>query len=343
MVDSSDGRSRSPSVLRPFYALDARWAAGASVSTEERIDAVYAGGAIASQYHHRQDLAEVFAGWSRGLVGGWTRRLSVGVTAKDDAYGPEPGLVAPAQLPSDQKIVAPFVRYEVIEDDFQKRGNRNQMGRPEFFAMGFASKVQLGRSLTSLGASQDLWLYSGSVSTGFRPWEQHELLASASISGQYVSGQVRRQLLSANARYYLPLSPRLLLYGSATADMLTNPDPSDLLTLGGDNGLRGYPLRYQSGEHRALLTLEARAFSDIYLWRLFRVGGAAFYDVGRAWGGTSQNATNPGWLGNVGLGLRIFSVRAAFGNVLHADVAVPLNRDPAIKNVQFLLKTKTSF
>ena len=342
-ANNNDGKRREASIQRPFYALDARWAAGASASKEDRIDSVYTAGVVTSQYRHRQDLAEVFGGGSQGLVGGWAQRYAVGLTSRDDAYGFEPGRIAPAQLPSDQKIVAPFFRYEVIEDDFEKLTNRNQMGRPEFFALGFAGTLQLGRALRGLGSSQDLWLYSGSVSNGFSLGSQHELLSSASLSGQYGGGRVRRQLLSMAARYYLPLNERVLLYGSASADALKNPDVSDLLTLGGDNGLRGYPLRYQTGERRALITLEARAFTDPYLFRLFRIGGAAFYDAGRAWGGTNLNPANGGWLSNAGFGLRIFSVRSAFGNVLHADVAFPLNRDPSIKPVQFLLKSKTSF
>lgn len=342
-ANNSDGHRQSASVVRPFYALDARWAAGATVSKDDRIDPVYTAGVVASQYRHRQNKAEVFGGWSPGLVQGWTRRYTLGLTALDDAYQTEPRLVAPLKLPTDQKLVSPFVRYELIEDDFRKRGNRNQMGRPEFFAMGFTSRLQLGRALTALGSSQDLWLYAASVSNGFNPAADHELLTSASISGQYGDGQVRRQLASAAARYYLPLNKRFLLYGFVGADVLKNPDLPDLLPLGGDNGLRGYPLRYQTGQRRALVTLETRAYSDLYLWQLFRVGGAAFYDVGRAWGGANTNPANPGWLGNVGFGLRIFSVRAAFGNVLHMDVAVPLDRTPGIKPVQFLLKTKASF
>jgi hypothetical protein len=342
-ADNNDGKRREASVQRPFYALDSRWAAGASASKDDRVDAVYAAGVIASQYRHRLNLAEAFGGWSEGLISGWTQRYSLGLTARSDAYRLEPGRVAPMQLPSDQKIVAPFFRYEVVEDDFEKLRNRNQMGRPEFFALGFASTLQLGRALKSFGSSEDLWLYSGSVSNGFSPAPEHELLASASLSGQYGGNGVQRQLLSAAARYYLPLNKRILLYGAVSGDRLTKPDPSDLLTLGGDNGLRGYPLRYQTGEQRALITLEARAFTDPYLFRLFRIGGAAFLDAGRAWGGVSPNPVNAGWLTNVGFGLRIFSVRSAFGNVLHADVAFPLNRDPSIKSVQFLLKTKTSF
>ena len=124
---------------------------------------------------------------------------------------------------------------------------------------------------------------------------------------------------------------------------MRKPETADLLLLGGDNGLRGYPLRYQSGEHRALFTVEERVYTDWYPFRLFRVGGAVFYDIGRAWGGPFQNPVNPGWLSDVGFGLRILSARASFGNVVHADIAFPLNPDPNIRSMQFLVKTYADF
>ena len=125
--------------------------------------------------------------------------------------------------------------------------------------------------------------------------------------------------------------------------MLTRPDPAESLLLGGDAGLRGYPLRYQAGTRRALFTVEERFYTDLYVWRLFRIGGAAFFDLGRAWGGDVVNTVNPGWLGNAGVGLRIVSARAAFSNVLHVDLAFPTNATPDIKKVQFLVKTRASF
>jgi outer membrane translocation and assembly module TamA len=76
---------------------------------------------------------------------------------------------------------------------------------------------------------------------------------------------------------------------------------------------------------------------------LFRLGGAAFVDVGRAWGGVLPNTSNPGWLSDVGLGLRIVSERSSFGTVVHIDVALPLNRSGDISKVQFLVKAKRSF
>ena len=343
LARNSDGLRDAASVVRPFYALDARWAAGITASRDNRIDAIYNGGTVVSEYRHRQKQAEVFGGWSLGRVGGWVQRYSVGVSLLDDSFALEPGRVTTTPLPTDEKLVTHFLRYELIEDRYEKKQNRNLIARPEFFALGLASTVQLGWASTGLGSTRDALLYSGSVSRGFEPAPGHTLIASAAVAGQFSDGQVRRQRLGAQATYYLPQNKHWLFYASAAGDMLTNPAVADTLLLGGDNGLRGYPLRYQSGARRALLTVEERVFTDLYVWRLFRIGGAAFFDAGRAWGGNNINTLNPGWLSNAGFGLRILSARAAFSNVLHVDVAFPLNTTANMKKVQFLVKTKTSF
>lgn len=343
LAQNSDGRRDAVSVTRPFYALDTRWAAGISAMRDDRIDAVYSGGNIVSQYRHRQKQAEVFGAWSPGRVEGWVHRYALGVSLLDDAFAPESGRIITTPLPADERLVTPFVRSELIEDRYEKLQNRNLIGRPEFFALGFASTVQLGWASTQLGSSRDALLYSGSISRGFEPGLGQTLTTSAAISGELSDGQVIRQRLGVQARYYLPQGKRWLFYAGASGDALTKPAVGDTLLLGGDTGLRGYPLRYQSGERRALFTVEERVFSDLYVWRLFRVGGATFFDTGRAWGGVNTNTLNPGWLSNAGVGLRIVSARSAFSNVLHVDVAFPFNTTADMKKVQFLVKTKASF
>ncbi len=343
LAQNSDGRRVAAGVSQPFYALDTRWAAGLTASKDSRIDAVYNAGEVASQYRHYQQQAEVFGGWSAGRVDGWVQRYSAGMNLADDAFAPEPGLIAPLRLPADEKRVAPFVRYELIEDRFEKLRNRNLIERPEYFALGLSANVQLGWAAAGLGSSRDTLLYSAAISRGFDPAPRQTLAASAAVSGQYADARVRRQRLGASAQYYAPQGPHWLFYAAAAGDVLHHPDAADTLLLGGDNGLRGYPLRYQSGNRRALFTLEERGYTGLYVLQLFRIGGAAFLDVGRAWGGESPNRVAPGWLGNAGFGLRIVSARAAFSNVLHFDVAFPLNAPEGIKKVQLLVKTKTSF
>jgi hemolysin activation/secretion protein len=113
--------------------------------------------------------------------------------------------------------------------------------------------------------------------------------------------------------------------------------------LGGDNGLRGYPLRYQAGKTNALLTLEQRFYSNWQPLKLVNVGAAVFFDTGRAWGQDEYAAAPKGWLSDVGIGLRLGSARSGLGNVLHIDLAMPLNRSNDIDSLQLLIETKKSF
>jgi hemolysin activation/secretion protein len=120
-------------------------------------------------------------------------------------------------------------------------------------------------------------------------------------------------------------------------------DPENQVLLGGDNGLRGYPIRYQAGESRTILNLEQRFFTDFYPWRLFRVGWAVFADAGRVSGRDPRATPTNGTLYDVGAGLRLASPRASGRNVVHIDLAFPLKRDSSIDSVQFVVETKSSF
>ncbi len=120
-------------------------------------------------------------------------------------------------------------------------------------------------------------------------------------------------------------------------------DLDNLVDLGGDTGLRGYPLRYQTGDSRILLTAEQRFFSDWYPFRLVRVGGAVFADIGRTWGDNPAGGPSLGWLKNVGLGLRLGATRSSGRDVVHIDLAFPLDGDASIDDVQLLIESKASF
>ncbi|MFC7001784.1 ShlB/FhaC/HecB family hemolysin secretion/activation protein [Pseudobowmanella zhangzhouensis] len=89
-------------------------------------------------------------------------------------------------------------------------------------------------------------------------------------------------------------------------DVLNNAYADEPLTLGGDSDFRGLPLQYQHGERTVKITNELRYYPHINLWRLFELGGAAFYDVGRVSGDAQIMPAYPGWLQSVGIGARFF-------------------------------------
>ena len=65
--------------------------------------------------------------------------------------------------------------------------------------------------------------------------------------------------------------------------------------------------------------------------------------MGRTWGSDVAGSENLGLLKDVGIGLRFGSSRSSFGNVIHVDLAFPLDGDDSIDSVQFLIETKASF
>ena len=243
----------------------------------------------------------------------------------------------------DRTLAGPYVRYEVLQDDFLPVMNRERIQRPEYFQMGLHANVQVGRSLAAFGATDEPWQVSASLTKGLRIADNHQLLSSLSFSTQYGSALGDVRAFGASARYFIPRGGNYVLYLATSADMVKSPNVADDLLLGGDNGLRGYPLRYQRGSHRMLFTAEERYYADWYPLRLFRAGVAAYVDVGRAWGSALANPTG-GWLADVGIGLRFLNARTAFGNVLHVDLAFPVHKtDPAIRSRQLLLMTAKTF
>jgi len=211
----------------------------------------------------------------------------------------------------------------------------------EDFNIGLDLSAQLGRSFYALGSTRQQWLYTTTIAKGADIGSRGLLRANAEFSGRYASAG-EQQLSKVSADFFKRQPNNFTFYAAFSGAMVRNPDIPNPLTLGGDNDLRGYPLRYQSGNKSLLVNFEERLYTDWNPFRLLRVGAAVFYDGGRAWGGVTPNTAQPEWLNDVGFGLRFLTDRFSVGNVLHIDVAFPLNRAPGIDPVQLLVYTKVS-
>jgi hemolysin activation/secretion protein len=337
----SDGDSAAFSATRPFYALDARGAGNFSVSQDNRLYTRYADGAQVGRFRrHRQD-AEFSGGWSPGLLDRWAHRFTLGTRFTNEQHELDP--VAPAPLPQDRTLLYPFFRYEAVEDNFRETSNVQTIGRPEYLALGLQASVELGRSTTGFGSTQAVTRYAASISKGVRFSGERTLLAATGVAGEYANGDSDRVTWNGSLRYYQRRGSGALLYAALSADATDFSDAAQYLSLGGDTGLRGYPANYRLGDRRVLLTLEQRLYSDWYPFRLIRVGGALFYDLGRAWGGPYQNVPEPHWYDNVGFGLRLLSARSSSGTTLHIDFAFPVGREAGVDRYQITIESKTGF
>jgi outer membrane protein assembly factor BamA len=341
--DADDGDTKALRLDRPFYSLDTRHAGGTYLFDNLRNDSRYDLGHVVGEFQHRQEYYELYGGWSRGWQEGWVRRWTSGVTLQRDRFWELPGEALGGPLPGDRDLVYPWVGLEIIEDQFQERVNQDQIARTEDVLVGLRANARLGFAAKSLGSDRDAWILSAAVQDGIDLRPGRSLFGSARVSGRVEGSDIRDGVLTAEARYYQRTSKKTKFFATLNGTVTQNLDPESQLLLGGDTGLRGYPLRYQAGTSSALFTVEERYYTDWYPFRLFHVAGAVFYDMGRTWGTDVTGATSDGLLKDIGIGLRLGSSRSAFGNVIHIDLAFPLDGDPSIKGVQFLVGTKGTF
>lgn len=343
LADNSDGHAAFLSVARPFYALETRWMAGGRVLDTDREESLYQLGDEAAEYRKEQRFYSLFSGWSAGLRNGWVRRYTAGIVYDENLFSNVVDPELPPAIPDDRELVYPFVGIEILEDRFETARNRDQIARTEDFLTGIRFAATLGWSDEGLGADRDALLFTLNAGRSFGKLSESVLLLSADASGRMESGELANGLFSINARYYNQQSDKRTFVATLEATVGDNLDLDNPLEIGGDTGLRGYPLRYQSGDSRALLTVEQRYFTDWYPWRLFRVGGAIFADAGRTWGDNPLGGESLGWLKDVGVGLRFASTRSGSRSMVHVDVAFPLDGDDSIDDVQLLVEAKRGF
>ncbi|MDP9014888.1 MAG: hypothetical protein M3O41_19940 [Pseudomonadota bacterium] len=344
VVNASDGNARSFALAQPFYSLDAPWSATLKASQFDRTVSRYNRGDIVDQFKREEAYYELSGAVSSGLIDGWTRRIYAGVRYDRNLFAQVPGTRTPAALlPPQRTLSYPFVAVERLQDDFRKIGDQNQIGRTEDLYFGTHLYAEIGYSGAAFGANRNDLLIATSAAKGWQLSESTQLFLADTVNTRVDGARMRNFFADGTATYYWRWQPDRLFFAFLNGTTTHALDPDSQLLIGGDSGLRGYPLRYESGTSRGLLTLEQRFYTGWYPFRLARFGAAVFGDVGRTWGSGVIGNSDPGTLSDVGLGLRFGNTRSGLGNVLHIDVAFPLQGGHGISKAQWLLETKASY
>jgi hemolysin activation/secretion protein len=343
-ADASDGYSQRLGLDRPFFALNTRRAGGATIRHGRRTESLYETGDIVTQFEHAFAEHDFYLGWSKGLKEGWTKRVFSGLGFRSSEYGAVPdGLYPQAILPDDRRFVYPFVGMEFLQDDYITTKNFDQINRTEDRHLGMRASFRLGYAGRALGSYDSAWIYQAQFSNTLLRTSNSTLVVGADLAGRLENGAATNARLSVSGRYDKRQSDNRLLHISLAATTGENLDLENTTYIGGDNGLRGYPLRYQAGDSSVLFTLEQRLFTDWYPFRLFSVGGAVFFDAGKTWGSDPVVGKHYGWLKNIGVGLRIGNTRSGIGRMIHVDLAYPFDDVKDISNLQLLIEARKGF
>jgi len=340
--DKSDGITDQFEFERPFYSLHSKWSMGFKINADDRTDAVYQFGEVVNQFNHTEENISLFLGLSEGYLNHQVYRWLFGFDKDRDNFSPNDAY--PGQpIPEDRDFRYPWISLEMYEDRVVKTRHITQIRRTEDLNLGNEFKFKLGWSTQHFDANNDGLVYEMEANMAFKSPGNHLLLLNPFFEGRYADRAGENNRIGFDSKYYVPVFGDHVFYMSLKGNYVRNAYMDEQLLLGGDNGLRGYPLRFQSGDRSYLFTVEQRFYTEWHWFQLVYVGGLAFFDVGRAWEpGVPENA-NTRRLRDAGLGLRLASSRGSRGLVLHIDLAFPMDGDSSIDSMQLLITTNESF
>ncbi len=338
----SDGSEDELAFGRPFYSLDSRWSAGMMASDIDATTPRYSLGKQIDRFESHVKSLSIDGGISRGLVDGWTTRYLFGMRYDARSFAADPNH-PDTWVPEDRTYAYPYVGVQWIEDSYVTTRNLNQIGRTEDLHLGRSLTITAGFASSTLGSTDNAMMLEMSGEAGLDLGEEQYLIGGFDLKSRVEAGGLRNAQLDVAGHYYRRQSEHRVLFAGLAGSWTQHLDGDQQLLLGGDNGLRGYPLRFQAGDSSAVLTLEQRFYTDWQPLKLVNVGAAIFADTGRTWGQDRFAAAPEGWLSDVGIGLRLGSVRSGLGNILHIDLAFPLDRSNDIDGMQLSIETKKSF
>jgi hypothetical protein len=339
------------SVGRPLFSLRTRLSWQANVSYLQDIARFFAGETIALTQIGTQQLPTIYT--RQNLLGNLQITYSDGLKTKanltfamrvvSNVYGLPSDFPTVSSsvraayvatvLPRSESWAGPVVNFETFTPHYIKLRNINTFALTEDFLLGphLIAEVHFASHVFGLPSDfvegfaifnhltywhDNLFDYGSSLAARM----QYSTAAAAGYGTPFVNESVTAYVREVTPRFG-PL--RLHIYG--TVQLLYRDLNNTRLTLGSDNGLRGYEPRFFQGNDMYHVNVELRSLS-LNLWTI-HVGGVVFYDGGDAPAGFNVydrygNYLMAGFHQDAGFGVRILLPHFNY-DVLRLDLGFP--------------------
>lgn len=331
--DIPTGNHQKVNLARPFYSFETRAAGGSPFERAQSLQKVLEEGREISRYDQDHLDWQPFGGIRLNADPLNVQRLTVRYRYIEDVYHATEG-TAPGSLPANRTLSGPHLTWSLAQSNFIKERFIDTAERVEDINLGHSASAGTGYSGRLLGATQNsipLTLLDSFGFGGDGPWFG---LLSYGLSSRYhlyahnqTGGRLVNALYFANLNFYRHGSARFPLTNVAhlEAAHLQNPDTSNLLSIGGSTGLRGFKVDAFTGNKTILMNMESRFYYPREILHLAYLGGALFFDAGQAQPQGMGFRAND-FHANVGAGLRIALTRSTDGMVVRMDLGYAIGQ-----------------
>lgn len=342
-ADTSDGESYRLNLAKPFYRLSSERAYNLDIFKEIKDISEYARGDVYNEYKSNQQLVELSSGWSFWRDSDSVQHLNAGMTLDERQFDLNNDSTQPP--PENRDLSQVWLSWEFLQSDYRELTNFFLWNRVEDVNFGWQASLRLGRLLESLGADQGGWHWQASIQKNFELNDISWLVSRMSYSQLHRNQLQEQQLFQSELRYVRHLSAQQVLIAQLQWSVGKNLFRDQRMTIGGDEGMRAFPLYYQTGDKAAIASLEYRYITHWHVYQLLDVALAGFVDGGRAWD-NPQRPVGPDDernLAGYGLGIRLLPSHSSRGSVISIDLAKPVSDNPDLSGWRWRLIAKRPF
>lgn len=350
-ADNDDGQQRSLFLDKIFASFHTKTAYHLGFNEESRNDTLFQNNQDHSVFGHDVSFKEGSYAWLNFNDDSRLLRYRLGITQDNNTFSERSSeqssdlanLTLTNVQPKDRDLLYPWIAFEYIEKDFRKLTNVHLITQIEDFNHGWQINSSLG--IGNGNKEESAWaVWKMRVKKGFNLHDNALLLLDLALANDIYQERGNRLLVKVSGEYFYQLNKNWGFYLSNNNVASTNQYLDQPVTMGGNTGLRGFPLQYQHGKNSIKLTSEIRYYPQINLFKLFDLAGVAFVDAGRTYGESTVKNIEEGWLGSAGLGLRLHSPHSG-GNypIIHIDFAFPQSDNLDINRFEIRVQAKKSF
>ncbi len=332
-----EGSRSSASFVRPFWSLRSKWSWGINEShsigfrrsflgTQLRnydVPETMAIETIPFEYKRSTVNAEAFLTRSFGkrVLKRITASYSVNF-AKSEVPAELSGVSAASferdVLARTENSSGPSLGLSIFRNNFHIYKNLESFGVPESRNLSPTLSLSAFLSPKLLGSTNDYLNLSASASFSAKWFTSGYVTATTGFSARYDTFGLIDRTATGRIKAISPTLPGFRLAANVRLSARFKERNNAFYTIGGQTGLRGYPIGAFAGQRRLQMNFEARSLP--LKWKSVSLGGVLFYDAGHA--ANSFSELTP--FHNVGFGGRLMIPQ--IGAIINRlDIAFPLN------------------
>lgn len=336
----SDGYRYLGDFVRPFYSMDTKWAYGGSWDQGESITKLYRRGKPVAEIDSDHRTGYFFAARSWGKRYD-KRQFGFLFSTENFSYPSPVRIIQPEAtavkaikknlIPVDRESYQYGAIFKLTQETYIKQSFLDNFGRVEDYPNGLLLGGTVVKS-ENLEPYPDYYQLHSIVQYTNEANPSNFLVLSGEFSGRReANGDINNLLFYGYGHYYLKMPelnlgklrfPRQTLATNLTAVLTRDVDAPFQISLGENEGLRGYTFKSFTGQNKILLNIEDRIFTPLD-FRIVAVGLVGFLDAGYVW--SSDELFRFSDLGvSAGFGFRIGLKKSQSAKVVRIDFAFPL-------------------